>query len=111
MNPRINVGRGVTGAVRYVLGPGPRSENGELKELTPDEQSRVAWISGQGAFGFDITTAADAERARRVMEFDALNQKSRTRQCVQDCVHLSVAWRPGETPNTRADGRGGARCT
>ena len=33
------------------------------------------------------------------MEFDALNQKSRTRRCEQDCVHLSLAWRPGETPS------------
>ena len=98
MNPRINVGRGVTGAVRYVLGQGRDPKTGQLKELAPDEQSRVAWISGQGAFGFDITTAADADRARRVMEFDALNQKSCTRRCEQDCVHLSVAWRPGEAP-------------
>ena len=36
--------------------------------------------------------------ARRVMEFDALNQTSRTRRCEQDCVHLSLGWRPGETP-------------
>ena len=98
MNPRINVGRGVTGAVRYVLGQGRDPKTGQLKELTPDEQSRVAWISGQGSFGFEIKTAADADRARRVMEFDALNQKSRTRRCEQDCVHLSLAWRPGEAP-------------
>jgi hypothetical protein len=35
--------------------------------------------------------------ARRIMEFDALNQTGRT-QCRQDCVHLSLAWRPGEKP-------------
>ena len=33
------------------------------------------------------------------MEFDALNQSSRTRQCEQDCVHLSLGWEPGETPS------------
>jgi Ti-type conjugative transfer relaxase TraA len=98
MNPRINVGRGVTGAVRYVLGQGRDPKTGEVKELTADEQSRVAWISGQGAFGFDIETAADAERARRVMEFDALNQNSRTRRCEKDCVHLSLAWSPKDAP-------------
>ena len=32
------------------------------------------------------------------MEFDALNQASRTRRCEKDCVHLSLAWRPGEKP-------------
>src|ERR1700757_1003654 len=98
MNPRINVGRGVTGAVRYVMGQGRDPNTGQVKSLALGEQSRVAWISGQGSFGFEIKTAADAERARRVMEFDALNQNSRTRRCEQDCVHISVAWRRGETP-------------
>ena len=42
----------------------------------------------------------DADLARRIMEFDALNQASRTRQCEKDCVHLSLNWRPGETPTT-----------
>ena len=99
MTPRINVGRGVTGAVRYVIGQGRDPKTGELKELTAGEQSRVAWIGGQGPFGFEIETLSDVERARRIMEFDALNQKSRTRRCEQDCVHLSLAWRPGETPS------------
>ena len=99
MTPRINVGRGVTGAVRYVVGQGRDPKTGQVKELAAGEKSRVAWISGQGPFGFEIETLADVERARRVMEFDALNQKSRTRRCEQDCVHLSLAWRPGETPS------------
>ena len=30
-----------------------------------------------------------------MMEFDALNQRG---QCRQDCVHLMLAWRPGEKP-------------
>jgi Ti-type conjugative transfer relaxase TraA len=98
MNPRINVGRGVTGAVRYVLGQGRDPKTGVLKELMPGDDSRVEWIGGTG-FGFKIETAADADLARRVMEFDALNQKSRTKQCQLDCVHLSLSWRPGETPS------------
>ena len=97
MNPRINVGKGVTGAVRYVFGPGRDPKTGELKQAPVDGQSRVDWIGGTG-FGFDIRTEADADLARRVMEFDALNQTSRTRQCEQDCVHISLAWRPGEKP-------------
>ena len=40
----------------------------------------------------------DADLARRIMEFDALNQTSPTKQCDKDCVHLSLGWRPGEQP-------------
>ena len=36
--------------------------------------------------------------ARRIMEFDAQNQASRTRRCEMDCVHLAICWRPGELP-------------
>lgn len=97
MIPRINVGRGATGAVRYVLGPGRDPKTGELREAAPGDRSRVDWIGGTG-FGFEIKNEADAELARRIMEFDALNQKSRTKQCEKDCVHLSLAWKPGERP-------------
>ena len=100
MIPRIKVGKGVTGATRYILGEGRDRDTGENRDLPPNGETRVAWISGTG-FGFDIETRADAELARRIMEFDALNQTSRTRQCEQDCVHLSLGWRPGEVP-TRA---------
>src|SRR3984893_2662896 len=97
MNTRINVGRGVTGAVRYVLGQGRDPKTGALKELMPGDESRVEWIGGTG-FGFKIETEADADLARRVMEFDAVNQKSRTKQCELDCVHLTLSWSRGETP-------------
>jgi Ti-type conjugative transfer relaxase TraA len=107
MNPRLNVGKGVTGAVRYALGPGRDPKTGELKQPANDDKSRVDWIGGQG-FAFEVKTSADAELARRVMEFAALNQQSRTRKCEQDCVHLSLAWKPGETP-TRAEMEAAAR--
>jgi Ti-type conjugative transfer relaxase TraA len=107
MNPRLNVGKGVTGAVRYALGPGRDSKTGELKQPANDDKSRVDWIGGQG-FAFEVKTSADAELARRVMEFAALNQRSRTRKCEQDCVHLSLAWKPGETPS-RAEMEAAAR--
>ena len=94
MTPRANVGKGVTGAVRYVLGEGRDAKTGELKPAPADGQRRVDWISGTG-FGFEIETEADADLARRVMEFEALNQKG---ACQQDCLHLSLAWRPGEKP-------------
>jgi Ti-type conjugative transfer relaxase TraA len=94
MIPRCIIGKGVTGAVQYVLGEGRGAGN---DNLAPGEQSRVDWFSGTG-FGFAIESQADAELATRIMEFDALNQSSRTRKCEDDCVHLSLAWRPGQTP-------------
>ncbi|MGA8613741.1 MAG: AAA family ATPase, partial [Xanthobacteraceae bacterium] len=94
MNPRINVGKGVTGAVNYVLGEGRDPKTGELLPDPLDGSSRVAWIGGTG-FGFNIESEAHAELARRVMEFDAQNQKG---QAQQDCMHLSLSWRPGEQP-------------
>ena len=100
MIPRMKVGKGVTGAVRYVLGEGRDPKTGELKPSPANGNTRVDWMSGTG-FGFEIETEADADLARRVMEFDALNQSSRTRLCEQDCVHLSLAWARGETPSRK----------
>ena len=96
MIPRCTVGKGVTGAARYILGEGRDPETGQLRHK-PAAGSRVAWIGGTG-FGFDIETEEDAGHARRIMEFAAQNQASRTRPCEKDCVHLSLAWRPGEKP-------------
>jgi Ti-type conjugative transfer relaxase TraA len=98
MIPRCVVGRGVTGAVRYILGEGRHPETGELLLLADGQPSRVAWVGSTG-FGFEIESRKDAELARRMMEFDALNQSSRTKRCEKDCVHLALGWRPGETPN------------
>src|SRR3954447_6441181 len=100
MNPRLNVGKGVTGAVRYVLNQAQDRSGGKASELQADTKSRVDWISGQG-FGFAIHNRADADLARRVMEFDAFNQASKTRRCEQDCVHISLSWRPGEKPSQK----------
>jgi hypothetical protein len=97
MIPRIKVGRGVTGAARYALGEGKDPATGKARTEPKGETSRVAWIGGTG-FGFAIESRDDADLARRIMEFDALNQTSRTRQCEKDCVHLSLGWRPGEQP-------------
>jgi Ti-type conjugative transfer relaxase TraA len=97
MIPRCKIGKGVTGAVRYILGEGRHPETGDPKKIGPDQISRVDWIGGLN-FGFPIESRDDAELARRIMEFDALNQASRTRLCEKDCVHLSLGWRPGERP-------------
>lgn len=97
MIARCTVGKGVTGAVRYVLGEGRDPDTGRLRDKPSKAGGRVAWIGGTG-FGFDILTEEDADLARRIMEFDAQNQASRTRPCEKDCLHLSLAWRPGEKP-------------
>jgi hypothetical protein len=97
MTPRLNPGKGVSGAVRYVLGEGRDPKTGALKDAAPDGQSRVDWVSGVN-LGFEIRNAADADLARRMMEFDALNTTSKTRRCRDDCVHLTLSWRPGEKP-------------
>jgi Ti-type conjugative transfer relaxase TraA len=94
LTPRITIGKGISGAVRYAEGEGRDPVTRQLKKLAPGEQSRVEWFGGIG-FKFEIKTEADADLARRVMEFDALNQKG---QCRLDCVHLSLSWRPGEKP-------------
>ena len=97
MITRCKIGKGITGAVRYILGEGRDPESGELRFLAADELTRVDWIGGLN-LGFEIESKADADLARRIMEFDALNQSSRTRRCEMDCVHLALAWRPGEEP-------------
>ena len=97
MIPRCTVGKGITGAARYILGEGRDPKTGQLRRKSADAGSRVAWIGGVG-FGFDIETQDDADLARRIMEFAAQNQASRTRPCEKDCVHLSLGWRPGEKP-------------
>src|ERR1700730_1698972 len=93
MLPDLGKGRGVSGAVRYVLGQG-RGHGADWQE---GQESRVAWISGQG-FGFDIESREDAELGRRIMEFAAANQSGKTRQCEKDCLHLSLSWHPDEQP-------------
>jgi Ti-type conjugative transfer relaxase TraA len=98
MIPRCVVGRGVTGAVRYILGEGRDPETGELAVLPEGQPTRVAWIGGTG-FGFEIESREDAELARKMMEFDAVNQTSRTKRCEKDCVHLALGWHPGENPS------------
>lgn len=96
MIPRCTIGTGVTGAVRYIMSEG-RDPATDKPRPCPETGSRVAWFGGTG-FGFAIRTPKDADLARRIMEFGAQNQASRTRPCVKDCLHLSLGWRPGETP-------------
>jgi hypothetical protein len=97
MNFRIQTGKGITGCLRYVQGQGRDPKTGKLLELGPDEESRATLIGGTN-FGFEVTTPELAELARKMMEHLAQNQASKTRKCVQDCVHIDLSWAPGETP-------------
>ena len=97
MIPRSKVGRGVSGAVRYALSEGRDAVTRRPRTAPKGDQTRIAWVGGTG-FGFAVESLADVDLARRIMEFDALNQTSPTRLCEKDCVHLSLGWRPGEEP-------------
>jgi ATP-dependent exoDNAse (exonuclease V) alpha subunit len=93
---RIKIGKGVTGAVRYVMGPGHDPKTGRFRTAA-DAGDRVAWIGGTG-FSYEIESKSDVDLARREMEFDALYQGNKTKKCVFDCVHIVLAWERGETP-------------
>src|ERR1700759_1661268 len=98
MNIRIQTGKGVTGALRYVQSEGRDPKTGKLIELAPGALSRAELIGGTG-FGFEVTDAARADLARRIMEFAAQNQGSKTKKGIQDCVHIELSWARGETPS------------
>jgi AAA domain/MobA/VirD2-like, nuclease domain len=93
MLPDITKGKGISGTVRYVLGQG----RGHGNDWKPGQESRVAWMSGQG-FGFEIESREDADLARRIMEYAAANQTSRTKRCEKDVLHMSLSWHPDELP-------------
>jgi hypothetical protein len=97
MNIRIQTGKGITGALRYVQGEGRDPKTGKLIELAAGAEGRAELIGGHG-FGFEVTDEARAELARKMMEHLAQNQASRTRKCVQDCVTIELSWARGETP-------------
>ena len=97
VRPRIKTGKGISGLLRYVQGQGRDPKTGQFIKLAPGEESRATLLGGMN-FGFDIKTAEDAELARKMMEFLAVNQASKTRKCVEDCVHLTLMWERGEKP-------------
>ncbi len=102
MTPHKTLGRGISGTVRYVMGEGKRDPvTGKIPEHAPGLESRVAWFSGTG-FGFPIDSRERLDIARRVMEWAAQNQTSKTKKCIDDCLHLSLSWHPDEKP-TRAE--------
>ena len=97
MKPRIQTGRGISGALRYVKGQGRDPKTGGSRPSNPARKAGRN-CSAERVSVSTIENEADAELARRMMEFAALNQGSKTRKCEQDCVHLSLSWERGEKP-------------
>jgi hypothetical protein len=100
MIPKIVTGRGISGALAYVMGQGNDAQTGKRLELVPGETSRARIIGGQN-FGFEIETADDLELARRIMEYQGLpqNQAGKTRKLDNDCYHASLSWGLGQEPD------------
>ncbi len=100
MIPNLVYGKGISGAVAYVMGQGNDAQTGERLELVPGEKARAILLGGQG-FGFEIDSPERLDLARRVMEWQGLpeNQGSRTRKQELDCLHASLSWGDGQTPN------------
>jgi Relaxase/Mobilisation nuclease domain len=98
MNIWIQTSKSVTATLRYVQSKGDDPKTGKPIELAPGAQGRAELIGGTG-FGFEVTDAASADLARRMMEFVAQNQASKTKKCIQDCVHIKLGWAAGETPS------------
>jgi hypothetical protein len=98
MNIWIQTSKSVTATLCYVQSKGGDPKTGKPIELAPGAQCQAELIGGTG-FGFDVTDAARADLARRMMEFIAQNQASKTKKCIQDCVHIKLGWAPGETPS------------
>ena len=96
--PRIVKGRGITGAIRYVMGEGLDPVTEKRRILEAGGTPRAEILGGQN-FGFAIKTAADLELARRTMEWNGLpqHQASPNFKCENDCLHLSVSWAKGAT--------------
>src|SRR5271163_1139826 len=113
MIPVVVKGRGVTGALRYVMSEGHVEKKEEAvtyalmraigepptktyKQLAEGEESRATILGGQN-FGFEVHDARTVELARRMMEWSgkAENQASKGRKCEVDCLHLMLNWEPG----------------
>jgi hypothetical protein len=92
---KSTIGTGITGALRYVQGPG-RDENG-----IPKQGVRSRLLGGQGFGALNPQTDYQAEIARRLMEQNGRfeMQGSPTKQCVKDCMHISLSWARGQTPD------------
>ena len=99
MIPHIVKGKGISGALAYVMGQGNDHETKRRKTLAEGEESRAQIVGGQN-FGFEIDSKESLELARRGMEWNGLpqNQASRGIKCEKDCLHASLSWEKGQNP-------------
>jgi ATP-dependent exoDNAse (exonuclease V) alpha subunit len=99
MIPHIVKGKGISGALAYVMGEGSDRETKRRKTLAEGQESRAQIIGGQN-FGFEIDSKESLELARRGMEWNGLpqNQASRGIKCEKDCLHASLSWEKGQNP-------------
>jgi hypothetical protein len=97
----IKKGSGLSGAVRYVMGEGKRDpETGIIPTLAEGQKSRVEWTSGQN-FLFALDSPERVDIARRMMEWQAQNQTSKTRKCELDVLPIALSWALGEAPDRK----------
>lgn len=91
---RSTTGKGVTGTLRYIQGPG-RDEDGKMN--APNGRARL--IGGDG-FGFPLNDE-NVEIARRLMEQNGRPgmQASGTNPVKKDAMHLSLAWAREHAPD------------
>ena len=110
MIPNLVYGKGISGALAYVMGQGNDAQTGARLEVENGEESRATLLGGQG-FGFEIDTPERLDLARRVMEWQGLpeNQGSKTRKQDLDCLHASLSWEAGQTPSRGGNAAGGDR--
>ena len=98
MIPKIVTGRGISGALAYVMGQGNDAQTGKRLELVPGE--RAAQDHRRAEFWLRDRDAADLDLARRIMEYQGLpqNQAGKTRKLDNDCYHASLSWGIGQDP-------------
>ena len=96
--PRIVKGRGVSGALAYVMGEGYDPVTNERRELAEGAKRRAEILGGQN-FGFAVRSDDDLDLARRMMEWNGLpqHQASPNFKCENDCFHATISWEKGAT--------------
>ena len=83
---------------RYVLGEGRDPKTGELKAAGPTTSEPGRLDRRHRASASRSKAEADAELARRDHGIRRAESDQPHPACEKDCVHLSLAWRPGEKP-------------
>ena len=98
MMPRLKTGKGVTGCIRYVLGEGRDPKTGE--PLAPSaRRQQPRGMDRQHRLRLQDRNPRRRRPCARIMEFAALNQKSRPGSVNRIASTSALSWARGETPN------------